>query len=129
MSRVSRTVRNFWLEATIDGRRTRLVGGPRAKDGGMSLTLYQRSGGSVACALEISCLSVRMACSLLRSYRPYQLGLLADKQQSGLRGRDGVSVFKHPGKFGVSFVCARINIFDLLSGGLTLVPASSILAP
>lgn len=58
MSRHPRSVRNFWLEAAIDGRRSRLSGGPRAKDGGMSLTLYQRSGGSVACAMEIFCLSV-----------------------------------------------------------------------
>lgn len=55
MSKRPRIVRNFWLEALIDGRRSRLVGGPRAKDGGMSLTLYQRSGGSVVTAVEICC--------------------------------------------------------------------------
>jgi len=54
VSKRPRTIRNFWLEAAIDGRRTRFAGGPRAKDGGMSLTLYQRSGGSVVRALEIS---------------------------------------------------------------------------
>ena len=52
-----RTVRNFWLSARIEGRKSRLVGGPRGKDGGMSLTLYQRSEGSVAPALEILCSS------------------------------------------------------------------------
>lgn len=50
-----RRVRNFWLRARVDGRRSALVGGPRAKDGGMSLTLYQRRGGSVAAAVEVSC--------------------------------------------------------------------------
>jgi hypothetical protein len=46
-------VRNFWIEAHIDGRRTTLSGGPRARKGGLSLTLYQRSGGEIVEALSI----------------------------------------------------------------------------
>jgi hypothetical protein len=52
-----RTVRNFWIAAKIDGRRSTLSGGPRGKDGGLCLTLYQRCRGSVAPSLSISCLS------------------------------------------------------------------------
>ena len=38
-------VRNFWVRADIDGRVTPLAGGPRAKDGGFSLDIYQRVDG------------------------------------------------------------------------------------
>lgn len=48
-------VRNFWLDARIDGRSTRLSGGPRARDGGLSLILYQRNQGEVTAALRVSC--------------------------------------------------------------------------
>jgi hypothetical protein len=50
-----RCVRNFWLEARIDGRQTWLSGGPRARDGGLYLTLYQRSSGVVEAALRVNC--------------------------------------------------------------------------
>ena len=50
-----RVVRNFWLSADVDGRQSRITGGPRARDGGVSLTLYQRSNGSVATALTVLC--------------------------------------------------------------------------
>lgn len=48
-------VRNFYLEANIDGRATKLGGGPKAKDGGMRVHLYQRDEGSITEALEIEC--------------------------------------------------------------------------
>lgn len=48
-------VRNFWLEAYIDGRKTPLRGGPRARSGGMTVTIWQRDQGSVARALDIEC--------------------------------------------------------------------------
>jgi hypothetical protein len=47
-------VRNFWLEATIDGRQTDLSGGPRAKDGGFELTVYVRQRGSILRAVKVS---------------------------------------------------------------------------
>ena len=40
-------VRNWWLEADIDGRKTTLEGGPRNKEGGFDLTIYQRDKGSI----------------------------------------------------------------------------------
>ena len=48
-------VRNFWIEASIEGRASLLQGGPRAKDGGMNITLYQRDNGFVAKAVHIFC--------------------------------------------------------------------------
>ena len=48
-------VRNFWVEADIDGRSTMLGGGPRAKDGGMDITIYQRDEGGIKQAFTIHC--------------------------------------------------------------------------
>lgn len=48
-----RNVRNFWVEADIDGRRERLSGGPVARDGGFELTVYIRDRGSVRRAVEM----------------------------------------------------------------------------
>jgi len=50
-----RNVRNFWLEAEIDGRKDPLKGGPRQSDGGMIIRLYQRHRGHPFQVLEISC--------------------------------------------------------------------------
>ena len=52
-----RAVRNFWVAGEVDGRRTRIGGGPRARDGGVSLTLYQRDDGEVSVALKVHCLA------------------------------------------------------------------------
>lgn len=49
------SVRNFWVEADVDGRETTLSGGPRSKDGGMYITLKQRSEGGIAVAFKIKC--------------------------------------------------------------------------
>lgn len=48
-------IRNFWLEANIDGRKTPLQGGPRAKDGGMTATLYIRNDGAIEEAVTLDC--------------------------------------------------------------------------
>ena len=39
-------VRNFWIEANVDGRKTKLTGGPRSKDGGLALDIFMRSDGA-----------------------------------------------------------------------------------
>lgn len=54
-----RVVRNFWLSADVDGRKSRITGGPRRKDGGITLRIYQRDGGAVRTALRIECLACR----------------------------------------------------------------------
>lgn len=43
-----RCVRNFWLSARIDGRRSSFASGPRSKEGGFHLDIYQRDGGEVS---------------------------------------------------------------------------------
>ena len=42
-----RNVRNFWIELTIDGKKTRIATGPRGEDGGFELTIFQRNGGTI----------------------------------------------------------------------------------
>ncbi len=48
-----RNCRNFWLEAEADGRASRVAFGPRAKDGGLRLSVYQRDGGQVRHVLRL----------------------------------------------------------------------------
>ena len=48
-------VRNFYVEANIDGRDTLLGGGPRSKTGDMSVRLYQRNEGEIDEVLMIDC--------------------------------------------------------------------------
>lgn len=48
-------IRNFWIDADIDGRQTMLSGGPRSKNGGMDITIYQRDEGSIETAVRIRC--------------------------------------------------------------------------
>ena len=48
-------VRNFWIDADIDGRQTELSGGPRGRVDGMSIEIYQRDNGSIANCLKIVC--------------------------------------------------------------------------
>lgn len=46
-------VRNFWIEADIDGRKTKLAGGPRCKDGGIELTIKQRVRGNIVTVARV----------------------------------------------------------------------------
>ena len=48
-------VRNFYVEANIDGRQTTLGGGPKAKTGEMTVRVYQRDEGKITDALLIEC--------------------------------------------------------------------------
>jgi hypothetical protein len=45
---VPRNVRNFWLNADIDGRRSRFASGPRGRDGGFRLDIYHREQGCIS---------------------------------------------------------------------------------
>lgn len=49
-----RNVRNFWIDATIDGRESRMSGGPRAKDGGMFVAMRMRNRGEVTTPLYVA---------------------------------------------------------------------------
>ena len=46
-------VRNFWIEAHVDGRRTKLQGGPRGKDGGLYMRIYQRKEGGISLGVVV----------------------------------------------------------------------------
>jgi hypothetical protein len=46
-------VRNFYISARVDGRKSPLSGGPRRKDGGFDLTIYQRHEGTIQHACDI----------------------------------------------------------------------------
>jgi hypothetical protein len=48
-----RNVRNFWVEGNVDGAKSPQGFGPRNKDGGLSLTIYQRNAGNVEVAVRI----------------------------------------------------------------------------
>lgn len=45
--------RNWWISGDIDGRKTEMAGGPQAKDGGFTLTIFQRVSGSSVLAVKI----------------------------------------------------------------------------
>lgn len=49
-----RNVRNYWLEAVIDGRASKFSAGPASKDGGFSLKIFMRNDGSASHALTVS---------------------------------------------------------------------------
>ncbi len=42
------SVRNFYIDCEIDGRKHRLTGGPRSKDGGFEMTITMREEGSIS---------------------------------------------------------------------------------
>lgn len=46
-------IRNFWVEADIDGRSTTLAGGPRSRTGGFELTVKVRDAGAIKVAAEV----------------------------------------------------------------------------
>jgi hypothetical protein len=49
-----RNVRNFWMKAKIDGRRTDPSGfGPQAKNGGFVVDVFQRNDGAVVRAGQL----------------------------------------------------------------------------
>jgi len=51
-------MRNFYLEADIDGRKTNLTGGPSSKDGGFSLDIFMRSENKSEKVLNIAGTSI-----------------------------------------------------------------------
>lgn len=61
-----RNVRNFWFDADIDGRSSRLSGGPSRKDGGFSINVKQRDKGSIVNAARIDGIAREDGSLLLR---------------------------------------------------------------
>lgn len=48
-----RNVRNYWVEADVDGRQSSLAGGPRSKDGCIDVTLHMRHEGEITTPVKI----------------------------------------------------------------------------
>ena len=46
-------MRNFYIKAKVDGRKTPITGGPRNKDGSMSINFYQKEKGKSVEVLKI----------------------------------------------------------------------------
>lgn len=51
-------VRNFWVNAKVDGYKTEMAGGPRSKDGGMTIEVKQRDDGEKVSAVKVRCYAV-----------------------------------------------------------------------
>lgn len=49
-----RNVRNFWIEAEIDGRKTPIKFGPQGEDGGFSLIVFMRIDGELIWVADIT---------------------------------------------------------------------------
>ena len=49
-----RCIRNFWLTAQIDGRRSHWASGPRSRDGGFTLAVFCRDHGAIARPVRIT---------------------------------------------------------------------------
>lgn len=47
-------MRNFYMKAKVDGRKTPITGGPRNKDGAMFINLYQKERGESVEILSVS---------------------------------------------------------------------------
>lgn len=52
---MTRSVRNFWLDASVDGRSSDIGTGPRAKTDGMSMMVKIRDQGDILDAFSIRC--------------------------------------------------------------------------
>ena len=55
-------MRPFWLDANVEGRQINLCGGPRRKDGSMSIDIRQRDNGNSVRAFKIECESDGKTC-------------------------------------------------------------------
>lgn len=47
-------IQNFWIEVKIDGKKEILKGGPKSKDNGFSLSIFQRQDGRVIKVITIT---------------------------------------------------------------------------
>lgn len=48
-------VRNFYVQAKVDGRASTLGAGPQSKTGGMTVEIFQRNHGEIEEAVTIKC--------------------------------------------------------------------------
>jgi hypothetical protein len=48
-----RNVRNFWVELSVDGAKSRVETGPRNKDGGFHMVILMRDDGGIERVVDI----------------------------------------------------------------------------
>jgi len=48
-----RNVRNFWIEAEVEGRKSKIAFGPQGKEDGFCLTVFMRNKGEVEAVLGL----------------------------------------------------------------------------
>ena len=75
-------MRNFWIEAEIDGKKTKLASGPRAKDGGFELTVKVRSNGESLRAVEIRGFVHSVTGKLILDVREFEQGRVKRSNES-----------------------------------------------
>ena len=46
-------VRNWWVRTSVDGRKTSVEFGPRARDGGFFMSIFQREKGGIGSPLFV----------------------------------------------------------------------------
>ena len=51
-------VRNFWATVNVDGYKTEMAGGPRSKEGGLTVEVKQRDEGQKVNAVKVRCFEV-----------------------------------------------------------------------
>ena len=51
-------VRNFWATVNVDGYKTEMAGGPRSKEGGLTVEVKQRDEGQKVTAVKVRCFEV-----------------------------------------------------------------------
>lgn len=48
-----KNVRNFWIELDVDGKASRVATGPKARNGGFTLTVKMRQNGGIITPVTI----------------------------------------------------------------------------
>lgn len=48
-------VRNFWATVNVDGYKTEMAGGPKSKEGGLTVEVKQRDEGAKVTAVKVRC--------------------------------------------------------------------------
>lgn len=74
-------MRNFYLDAQVDGRKNHLHGGPAAKSGGMSIDVYQNHDAESELAVKVLCQATESGTLLVQVYDPHGNLLFARTSQ------------------------------------------------
>lgn len=89
-------VRNFWVNAEIDGQKTELSGGPRSKDGGMFINLNMRVNGRPVSVLHVTCAVNDDGTLRARIHTPYLPEHVNVEVDASLKDEDGTRSLADP---------------------------------